>query len=178
MTPQSILNLTKEEDCGDACGGSGRPGTWSNASHVKFETLNSKDIRARLASSQSTFFLSADSIMNLNEEEEDEIAFEVDVSVASKLDFPLTLIQSPLRPPWRPYDYEGDMMKEVRVKPNVGIMEFDMYPPASSNEVQAVRRESTKIRKRVKKVFPAHILCTSLPSRANPVGWNGNGVCI
>ncbi len=44
----------------------------------------------------------------------------------------LTLLQQPLRPPWRPYEY--DKVKQMRIKPVSRKMELDMpLEPGSKN---------------------------------------------
>ena len=60
-------------------------------------------------------------------EEDDPVVRELDVYICNEFlgsSTHLCLLQSPLRPPWRPYDY--NKIHKARYKPNARRLEMDM----------------------------------------------------
>eukprot|EP01121_Diplochlamys_sp_Union-15-3_P017583 TRINITY_DN6217_c0_g1_i2.p1 TRINITY_DN6217_c0_g1~~TRINITY_DN6217_c0_g1_i2.p1 ORF type:complete len:205 (-),score=38.82 TRINITY_DN6217_c0_g1_i2:1310-1924(-) len=63
---------------------------------------------------------------NTNEDEDDDpVVAEISVILSKELDSRLSLLQHPLRPPWRLHD--SDKLKEIRLKPKGSILEAEYY---------------------------------------------------
>jgi DNA-directed RNA polymerase-3 subunit RPC5 len=80
-------------------------------------------------------------------EEDDPIVRELDVYICNEFlgsSTHLCLFQSPLRPPWRPYEYSA--IKSVRLKSNAKRLEMDMPLETHSSNYSEIIEDFKKVK--------------------------------
>ncbi|KAA0044763.1 DNA-directed RNA polymerase III subunit RPC5 isoform X1 [Cucumis melo var. makuwa] len=101
---------------------------------------------------------------------EDMVVREIDVLFTPSVDSnsKLYVLQYPLRPRWRPYEFEG-RCDEVRVKPSTGEVEIDLNVDIESNNYDSKADDTFQMKKQTLTSSWQPPLATSYALHLNPV---------